>query len=330
MVRARRLVISLLVMILGSELPAAAQQAGKVHRIGVLANAFESSEGPYFDQFLDGLKKLGYAEGRNLVIEWRSSEGDFDRLPILAAELVRAKVDVIVALSTQPAHAAADATKTIPIVFLVVADPVREKLVGSLTKPGGNVTGLATYAPDELTRKRLALLKEAAPNATRVAVLANAANPAHRQLLSREIPAAATPLRLTPLPLEVRTPVEFEGAFEAATRDRADALYVLGDRLAFVHRVQIAEMAAQRRLPTMFTLKLGVEAGGLMSYGPRQGDLFRRAAGYVDRILRGTRPSELPVAQPPKFELVVNLKTARVLGLPIPDSLVKRADEVIR
>jgi putative ABC transport system substrate-binding protein len=330
MVRARRLVISLLVMVLGAELPAAAQQAGKVYRIGVLANAFESSEGPYFDQFLGELKKLGYAEGSNLVIEWRSSEGDYERLPGLAAELVRAKVDVIVALSAQPAHAAADTTKTIPIVFLVVADPVREKLVGSLVKPGGNVTGLATYALDELTRKRLALLKEAAPNATRVAVLANPANPAHRQLLSREIPAVATALRLTPLPLEARTPVDFEAAFEAAVRDRADALYVLGDRLAFVHGAQVAELAAQRRLPTMFTQKSGAEAGGLMSYGPRLGDLFRRAASYVDRILKGAKPSELPVAQPPKFELVVNLKTARVLGLPIPDSLVKRADEVIR
>ena len=326
MVRARRLVIWLLVMILGA-VPAAAQQAGKVYRIGVLANAFESSEGPYFDQFLEELKKLGYAEGTNLVIEWRSSEGDFDRLPILAAELVRSKVDVIVALSAQPAHAAADTTQTIPIVFLVVANPVREKLVGSLAKPGGNVTGLATYALDELTTKRLTLLKEAAPKATRLAVLAN---PAHRQLLRNEIPAAATPLRLTLLPLEVRTPVDFEGAFEAAARDRADALYVLGDRLAFVHGAQVAELAAQRRLPTMFTLKSGVEAGGLMSYGPRLGDLFRRAASYVDRILKGAKPSELPVAQPPKFELVVNLKTARVLGLPIPDSLVKRADEVIR
>lgn len=330
MVRARRLVTWLLIMMLGAALPVAAQQAGKAYRIGMLANAFESSEGPYFDEFLDGLKKLGYAEGSNLVIEWRSSEGDFDRLPGLAAELVRAKVDVIVALSAQPAHAAAEATRTIPIIFLVVADPVREKLVGSLAKPGGNVTGLATYALDELTTKRLALLKEAVPRATRLAVLANSANPLHRQLLSREIPAAAAPLRLTPLPLEVRTPVDFEGAFEAAARDRADSLYVLGDRLAFVHRAQIAERAAQRRLPTMFTLKWGAEAGGLMSYGPRLGDIFRRAASYVDRILKGAKPSELPVAQPPKFELVVNLKTARVLGLPIPDSLVKRADEVIR
>jgi putative ABC transport system substrate-binding protein len=168
------------------------------------------------------------------------------------------------------------------------------------------------------------------PTATRLAVLANPANPMHRQLLSRELPAAATPLRLTLLPLEVRTPGAFEGAFESAARDRADSLYVLHDRLAFVHRTQVAELAAQRRLPTMFTLKWGVEAGGLMSYGPRLDDLFRRAATYVDRILKGAKPSELPVAHPPKFELVLNLKTARVLGLPIPDALVKRADEVIR
>jgi len=331
MVRAGRLVSWLLfVMILGAALPAASQQAGKVYRIGMLANAFESSEGPYFDEFLDGLRKLGYTEGTNLVIEWRSSEGHYDRLPALAAELVRAKVDIIVALSAQPAHAAAEATKVIPVIFMVVADPVREKLVGSLAKPGGNVTGLATYAPAELTSKRLALLKEAVPKASRLAVLANPDNSLHRQLLSQEIPAAAAPLRLTTLPFEVRAPADFEGAFDAAARERADSLYVLGDRLAFVHRIQLAELAAQRRLPTMFTLKSAVEAGGLMSYGPRLGDIFRRAATYVDRILKGAKPSELPVAQPPKFELVVNLKTARELHLSIPDSLVKRADAVIR
>ena len=227
-------------------------------------------------------------------------------------------------------YPAAEATRVIPVIFLVVADPVREKLVGSLAKPGGNVTGLATYAPAELTSKRLALLKEAVPKASRLAVLANPDNSLHRQLLSQEIPAAAAPLRLTTLPFEVRAPADFEGAFEAAARERADLLYVLGDRLAFVHRVQLAELAAQRRLPAMFTLKSAVEAGGLMSYGPRLGDIFRRAATYVDRILKGAKPSELPVAQPPKFELAVNLKTARVLGLPIPDSLVKRADAVIR
>src|SRR4026209_1061811 len=229
MARARRLVSWLLVMILGAALPAGAQQAGKVYRIGMIANAFESSEGPYFDEFLDGLRKLGYTEGTNLVIEGRRPAAPYDRLPALAAELVRAKVDIIVALSAQPAHAAAEATKIIPVIFLVVADPVREKLVGSLAKPGGNVTGLATYAPAELTSKRLALLKEAVPKASRLAVLAHPDNSPHRQLLSLEIPAAAAPLRLTTLPFEVRAPADFEGAFDGAARERADSLYVLGD-----------------------------------------------------------------------------------------------------
>ena len=324
------LLLRVVLLLLTVPLPGEAQPSAKVYRIGVLANALDTSDGASFQAFLGALRGLGYVQGRNMDIEWRSSEGDAELLPGLAIELVRAKVDIIVALSAQPAHAAAEATKVIPVIFMVVADPVREKLVGSLAKPGGNVTGLATYAPAELTSKRLALLKEAVPKASRLAVLANPDNSLHRQLLSQEIPAAAAPLRLTTLPFEVRAPADFEGAFDGAARERADSLYVLGDRLAFVHRIQLAELAAQRRLPTMFTLKSAVEAGGLMSYGPRLGDIFRRAATYVDRILKGAKPSELPVAQPPKFELVVNLKTARELHLSIPDSLVKRADAVIR
>jgi putative ABC transport system substrate-binding protein len=329
MIRLLGSTLSLLGLLLSLALPADAQTA-RTYRIGVLANAFEFSEGPLFDEFLDGLRKLGYAEGKNLVIEWRSSEGAFDQLPALAAELVRAKVDVIVASSTLPAHAAAEATRTIPVVFLVVPDPVGHKLVGSLARPDGNVTGLATYAPDVLSARRLQLLKEVAPRATRLAVLGNPDNATHRQLLARELPAAAQSHRLTLLPLEMRSPADLPGAFDQAARERADSIYVLGDRLSFVHRAQIADLAMQRRLPSINATRFSVEVGGLISYGPRLRDLYRRAATYVDRILKGARPADLPVEQPPPFELVVNLKTARALGLTLPQSLLRRADEVIQ
>ena len=337
MVRRRRpsqrghvLALGLFLTCVAAGLEAEAQTAGRIYRLGVLANAFEVSEGPLFDEFLDGLKKAGYVEGKNLVIEWRSSEGKFERLPALAAELVRAKVDVIIASSALPAHAAADATKTIPIVFLVVSDPVGQKLVGSLSKPGGNVTGLATFAPDVLTARRFQVLKEAVPTASRVAVLTNPANATHREMLARELPAAAQASKLTLLPIEMRTANDLEGAFEQASRDRADSLYVLGDPLTFVHRAEIADLALQRRLPTMSATRTGVEAGGLVSYGPKLRDLYRRAATYVARIFKGAKPAELPVDQPPSFELVVNLKTAKALGLTLPESLLRRADEIIR
>jgi putative ABC transport system substrate-binding protein len=309
---------------------AGAQAAAPPHRLGVLTNAFEVSEGPLFEEFLTALKRAGYVEGKNLVIEWRSSEGEFDKLPALAAELVRAKVDVIVASSELPAHAAAEATKSIPVLFLLVSDPVGQKLVGSLSRPGGNVTGLATYPPDVLTARRLQVLKEAVPRASRVAVLANPANATHRELLGRELPATAQPHKLTLLPLEMRSPADLGGLFEQAARDRADSVYVLGDRLSFVHRALIADLAMQRRLPLMSASRSGVEAGGLVSYGPKLRDLYRRAAIYVDRIFKGAKPAELPVEQPPLFELVVNLKTARALGITLPQSLLRRADEVIQ
>jgi len=330
MVRLLGSTLSLLGLFLAVAIPAEAQTAARTHRIGVLANAFEVSEGPYFEEFLDGLRKLGYVEGRNLVIEWRSSEGEFDRLPALAAELVRARVDVIVASSALPAHAAAEATKSIPVVFLLVSDPVGQKLVGSLARPGGNVTGLATFAPDVLAARRLQLLKEVAPRATRVAVLNNPANATHRELLARELPAGAQPHGLTLLPVEMRSPADLPAAFDQAAREKADFLYVLGDRLTFVHRAQIADLAMQRRLPSINVNRWSVEVGGLVSYGPKLRDLYRRASTYVDRILKGAKPAELPVEQPPPFELVVNLKTAKALGLTLPPSLLRRADEVIQ
>ncbi len=322
--------VSLLGLLLSLAAVADAQTAARTYRIGMLANAFEVSEGPLFEEFLDGLRKLGYVEGRNLIIEWRSSEGEFDRLPALAAELVRARVDIIVASSSLPAHAAAEATKSIPVVFLVVSDPVGQKLVGSLSRPGGNVTGLATFAPDVLAARRFQLLKEVVPGATRVAVLNNPANATHRELLSRELPANAQPHKLTLLPVEMRAPGDLPAVFDQAAREKADCLYVLSDRLSFVHRAQIADLAMQRRLPSINPSRSSVEVGGLVSYGPKLRDLYRRASTYVDRILKGAKPADLPVDQPPSFELVVNLKTAQALGLTLPQSLLRRADEVIQ
>jgi putative ABC transport system substrate-binding protein len=307
-----------------------AQQAGKVYRIGFLANAFETSDGPLFAIFLDGLKKLGYVEGQNFVIDWRSSEGDFDRLSGLAQELIRQKVDIIVASSSMPARAAAEATQTIPVVFPVVALRPGEKLAASLGRPGGNVTGLATYDPQELNARLLRLLKEAVPKVSRLAVLTNPANAIHLQLVARELPPAAHPLKVSLLPVEARAVGDLEGAFDAAVKGRADSLYVLGDPLSFIHRARIAELAVQRRLPTIHTGRANVEAGGLMSYGPKLSEVFRRAATYVDRILKGAAPSDLPVDRSPKFEMVLNLKTARALGLHIPPALRQRADELIQ
>ena len=306
------------------------QPAGKVHRIGVLANALETSEGPQFEAFLDGLAKLGYVEDQNLIIEWRSSEGDMERLPGLAANLARSKVDLIVATSLQPARAAAAATKTIPIVFVVTADPVGQGLVADLARPGGNITGLATYLPREIGERVLQLLREATIKVSRLAVLVNPSNSVHRDLMSQALPSAAQRAGVALLPLDVQSLGDLQRAFDSAVRERADALYVLGDVFAFVHRARIVALAAKYRLAAIYTSRGAVEAGGLMSYGPQVRDLFRRAATYVDKILKGVRPGDLPVEQPTTFELAINLKTARALGLTIPPSLLRRADQVIQ
>ena len=328
--RAAPLILALAFAMLAGPVAAEAQPAGKAYRIGVLANALDTADGPLFGVFLDGLRALGYVEDRNIIIEWRSSEGDFDRLPELAANLVRAKVDIIVAMSLQPARAAADATKTIPIVFVIVADPVAQKLVGNPARPGGNVTGLATYRPEESSQKVLQFLREANPNISRLAVLTNPANPAHRELMSQSLSAAARQLRVALLPLELRSLGDLQGAFDTAVRERADALYVLGDFLTFIHRARIVELAARTRLPAIYAGRSGVEAGGLMAYAPNLRDLFQRAATYVDKILKGTKPGDLPVEQSAAYRLVINLKTANALGLTVPRSLLQRADEVIQ
>jgi putative ABC transport system substrate-binding protein len=281
------------------------------------------------DAFRQQLRQLGYVEGQNLVIEYRWAADRDDQLPRLAADLVQLKVDVIVVEGHTPAiQAAKQATSTIPIVMAVSGDPVNTGLVESLARPGGNVTGLSLLTPD-LAPKRLELLKEAVPTLARVAVLWNAANPV-KVLDWHETQAAASALGLQLQSLAVRGPTDFDGAFAATTRDRADALVVLPDGLINSHRKQIVDFAMTSRLPGMYPYREFVAAGGLMSYAPSYVDLFRRAAVYVDRILQGAKPADLPVEQPIKFELVLNLKTAQALGITIPPMLLFQADEVIR
>ena len=309
-------------------LAAEAQQAAKVARIGYLANHVASS--PHLPEaFRQGLRDLGYVEGRNVVIEYRDAEGKLERLRALAAELVALKVDVIVASAYPGTLAAKNATNTIPIIMVAVADPVRIGLIASLVRPGGNITGLTLLAGTEIVGKHLELLKEAVPNLSRVAVLWNPANPMH-VLRLREVEVAGRSLRVQLQILKVQGPEEFDSAFAAMTRERAGALYVVGDPMLSQHRRRLAELAAKSRLPAVYELKDHAEAGGLMAYGPNILDMYRRAATYVDKILKGAKPADLPVEQPTKFELVINLKTAKALGLTIPQSLLQRADEIIQ
>ncbi len=310
-------------------LAAEAQQAGKVYRIGYLGTSSPSLEPHYVEAFRQKLRDLGYIEGQNSVIEYRWAEGQDDRLPGLAAELVRLKADVIVTTGTPGTLAAKQATKTIPIVMASSGNPVQSGLGASLNRPGGNVTGLSIFAP-ELEGKRLELLKEAVPRLSRVALLWNPANPA-LTVVFQQTQIAAQALRLTPQPVvEVRRVTDFENAFSTIAGARPQALVVLVDRLLLAHRRRIVDFAANSRLPAMYGYRDYVDAGGLMSYAPSNIDLFRGAAIYVDKILKGANPANLPVQQPAKFELVINLKTAKALGLTIPPSLRLRADEVIQ
>ena len=324
----RRVFISSLALgLLASPLVADAQQAGKVARIGVLAQG-SSTDAPHIGEaFRQGLRDLGYVEGQNIVIEYRWAEGRAERLPDLAVELVNLKVDVIVAGGTPAPLAAKHATRTIPIVMGGAGDPVGTGLVASLARPGGNVTGLSTLTP-ELGRKRLQLLKEVVPGVSRVAVLWNAANP-YAVLNMRETEAAARTLGVQVQSLEVRGPDDFESALPAAIRGRAGALIVVDDPLTLTYRVRIVDFAARNRLPAMYGFREYAEAGGLMAFGASLADLGRRAATYVDKILKGAKPADLPVEQPTKFELVINLKTAKALGLTIPQSVLLRADQII-
>jgi putative ABC transport system substrate-binding protein len=300
--------------------PAIAQAPAGARRIGLLWISATSR----VEAFREGLRELGWVEGQNVVIDYRSAEGRLDSLPDLAGELVRLKVDIIVAVATPAAAAAKNATPTIPIVMISVADPVGLGLVASLAHPGGNVTGLAYTST---SGKELELLKEIIPEVRRVAILSNPGNTSNARAI-RNIEATARSLAVQLQLLEARAPNEFDAAFAAMAKERVGALLVLADPVFYSTR--LADLAARSRLPAAYGLRETVEAGGLMSYGPRSPDLWRRAAAYVDKILKGANPAELPVEQPTKFELVINLKTAKVLGLTIPQSVLLRADEVIQ
>jgi len=304
-----------------------AQQPAAPRHIGVLLVNFSpgSKEAQAFRQ---GLRDTGYAEGRDVVIEWRSANGDYDRVPELVADLVQRKVDVIVVDTTRATQAVKRATSTIPIVMGLVSDPVGSGLVESLAHPGGNVTGLSVMAT-ELSAKRLQLLKEVIPRLTRVAVLWNPDTPFHPQVIG-ELKAVAPSLSIELNFESARTPEDFGPAFSAFSRAHAQAVYVIGAPLFNTRRSTLLKLASKARLPTTYTVRQYVDEGGLMFYGPNLGDVFRRSAGYVDKILKGAKPGDLPIEQPTEFELVVNLKTAKALGLTISESILSRADEVIR
>jgi len=322
----RRIFLVGIASLVATPLAAGAQQAGKLWRIGVLMSLYSPDADPP-QALRQRLRDLGYVEGQNLVIDWRYQLGGGDRLPTLAAELVRLKPDVIVADVTVAIRAAIQATSTIPIVMAISADAVGSGLVTNLGRPGGNVTGV-TIMLAEMSAKRLQLLKEAVPNVSRVAVLWNPANPLHRALL-KEIEAAAPSLRLQPIVVAVRSRDDFGNAFAEIASVRADALFV-SETMTPGARRQLVDFAAKNRLPTMFMNRDYVVAGGLMSYAPNFSEGFRRAAKYVDKILKGARPGDLPVEQPTKFESVINMKTAKALGLTLSPSILARADEVIQ
>jgi putative ABC transport system substrate-binding protein len=325
----RAAVLTGLVILEGDTLSptAEAQRAAKVARVGYLTASPQAPNAPLFEAFRQGLRDLGYVEGQNLAIEFRSAEGDHARLPALAAELVRERVEVIVTAGQPGIRAALGATREIPIVMAISGDALQTGLVPSLARPGGNLTGLSVLAP-ELSGKRLQLLKETLPRLSRVAVLWNPANQ-DSFVNWQATQGAAQVLGLALQSLEVRAPGESAPAFAAMSRERAGAVVVLADPLTVGNRVQIVEMAARHRLPGIYFWKEFVEAGGLMSYGPSFTEMFRRAAIYVDKILKGARPADLPVEQPMRFELVLNLKTARALGITFPPTIMIRADRMI-
>jgi putative ABC transport system substrate-binding protein len=304
-----------------------AQQPAALRRIGVLLVTF-SPESKEAQAFRQGLRDAGYSEGRDVVIEWRYAKGDYDRVAELAAELVQRKVDVIVVDSTPGTQAVKGATSTIPIVMTSVADPVGSGLVASLAHPGGNVTGLSLMS-DDLAVKRLELLKETIPSLTRVAVLRNPANPWHTRAVEY-LKAAAPSLSIELSIVGMRTPEEIGPAFSAVSRAHAQALYVTGDGLSISHRAMLVKLASKARLPTIYWARHFADEGGLMSYGASFVELWRRSAGYVDKILKGAKPGDLPIEQPTELEFVVNLKTAKALGITIPESILLRANEVIR
>jgi putative tryptophan/tyrosine transport system substrate-binding protein len=305
-----------------------AQQPAKIRRIGILPPGPISERVHLWEAFRQGLRELGYVEGQNITLVFPSAEVKPEQLPHFAAELVSLKVDIIVATGTVAVQAAREATKTIPIVTSVITDPVEAGFVASLAHPGGNITGL-TIISVQLSGKRLELLREVVPRISRVAVLSNPAALNSRLQMS-ETKLASQGLGVRLQRLEVRSADDFEKVFRFGTKERADALIALDDTFFFTHRAQIVKLAAKSRLPAIYGLREFVEAGGLMSYGANVSDLYRRAATYVDKILKGAKPADLPVEQPKKFELLINLKAAKQIGLTIPPDVLARADRVIK
>ena len=303
-------------------------QPTKIPRIGFLIATSPSANPARIEAFRQGLRELGYVEGKNIVIEWRYAEGKNDRLPALASELVRLKVDILVSAGPQTTRPLKEATKTIPIVMGFDTDPVANGFVASLAQPGGNITGLSALAP-ELSGKRLELLKEVVPQLSRVTVIGSSTFPGNAQSL-KEVELAAGALKVQLQYLDILDPKDIETAFRAATKGLAEAILVLQSSLFNPQRKQIAELAVKNRLPASYPLTEYTEAGGLLYYGTNTPDLFRRAATFVDKILKGAKPADLPVEQPIKFEFVINLKAAKAIGLTIPPNVLVRADKVIR
>jgi putative ABC transport system substrate-binding protein len=315
-------------MLLALCFSAQAQQPRKVPRIGLLFSVSASSAADRIEAFRQGLRELGYVEGSNIILEYRYAESRLDRLPALAAELVRLKVDVIVTSNQEPTRSAKTATATIPIVMARDTDPIGNGFVASLARPGGNITGLSSMAP-EISGKHVELLKEIVPRLSRLAVLGTSNTPGNAQLI-REIETAAGAFAVTPQYLDVLTVKDIEPAFRAARKARADAILVLGSGIYASHRKKIVDLAVESRLPAIYRSREYMEVGGLMAYGVNPFDLDRRAAVYIDKILKGAKPADLPVEQPTKFEFIINLKAAKQIGLTIPPNVLARADKVIR
>ena len=308
-------------------LAARAQQPAKIPRIGFLGNSTATMEANLIGPLRDGLRELGYEEGRNVIIEFRWADGKYDQFPALVAELLAAKVDVIITAGTPATLAIKKATSTVPLVFIAVGDPVGTGVVPNLGRPGGNITGLSSIAPD-LEGKRLELLREVVPKLSHVAFFLNPANAFHTASM-RQARVAAQSLGIKLQPMEVNKSEQLDGAFASIVKEKPDALLILADRIFLHNRKRMMEFAIQQRLPSVNAYRELVEAGGLISYGPSYEDMHRRAAVYVDKILKGTKPADLPIEQPTKFTLLINLKTAKTLGLTVPPTLVARADELI-
>ena len=312
--------------ILAGPLTLEAQQSAKSHRIGVLIGSSESFVAPYIATFRQALRALGYVEGGNIAIEYRYADGDYNRLPALAADLIRRKVDIVVTEGTPPTRAARQATTTIPIVMTVTGDPVAAGLVTNLARPGGNLTGASFFFP-EMAAKRVQLLKEVIPTLSRVTVVWNPSNAVHGPVVT-SVEEAAKALGVAVQHVKIQVPADVDDALLAISRGR-DSLVVLEDAMINVCSTQIADTAAKHRLPTIFGLTTFVEAGGLMAYGPSRPELWRRAATFVDKILRGAKPGDLPVEQPVRFDLAINVRTAERLRLTIPAAVLVRADQII-